>query len=98
MDYMTLAILFGVFGVDRKSTRLNSSHTVIYTLSLHDALPISLRLDIWRRDVLHLTSRVADQFLLPDESGEVGTMPAGESFKAPRRKTSWWASLWTWTT
>src|SRR5476649_2625763 len=27
---------------DRKSTRLNSSHTVIYTLSLHDALPISL--------------------------------------------------------
>src|SRR5882672_8725624 len=30
---------------DRKSTRLNSSHTEIYTLSLHDALPISLRLD-----------------------------------------------------
>src|SRR5579875_243585 len=29
-------------GGDRKSTRLNSSHTVIYTLSLHDALPISL--------------------------------------------------------
>src|SRR5476649_2754377 len=27
---------------DRKSTRLNSSHTVIYTLSLHDALPISM--------------------------------------------------------
>src|SRR5882672_9720209 len=26
---------------DRKSTRLNSSHTVIYTLSLHYALPIS---------------------------------------------------------
>src|SRR6476646_10847432 len=25
---------------DRKSTRLNSSHTVIYTLSLRDALPI----------------------------------------------------------
>src|ERR1035437_7626658 len=25
---------------DRKSTRLNSSHTNIYTLSLHDALPI----------------------------------------------------------
>src|SRR5438034_1196358 len=25
---------------DRKSTRLNSSHTVISTLSLHDALPI----------------------------------------------------------
>src|SRR5947207_1078633 len=29
--------------VDRKSTRLNSSHTVIYPLSLHDALPISAR-------------------------------------------------------
>src|SRR5215218_6795034 len=29
-----------VGGRDRKSTRLNSSHTVIYTLSLHDALPI----------------------------------------------------------
>src|SRR5476649_2199043 len=28
---------------DRKSTRLNSSHTEIYTLSLHDALPISER-------------------------------------------------------
>src|SRR3712207_2972700 len=26
---------------DRKSTRLNSSHANIYTLSLHDALPIS---------------------------------------------------------
>src|SRR5476649_383021 len=29
--------------LDRKSTRLNSSHTVIYTLSLHDALPICER-------------------------------------------------------
>src|SRR5476649_2046358 len=28
---------------DRKSTRLNSSHTEIYTLSLHDALPISFK-------------------------------------------------------
>src|SRR5476649_2425590 len=32
---------------DRKSTRLNSSHTVIYTLSLHDALPISHFLHGW---------------------------------------------------
>src|SRR5882672_9373282 len=31
---------YGVGSTDRKSTRLNSSHTVIYTLSLHDALPI----------------------------------------------------------
>src|SRR5260221_316309 len=30
------------YRVDRKSTRLNSSHTEIYTLSLHDALPILL--------------------------------------------------------
>src|SRR6476646_6067605 len=29
--------------LDRKSTRLNSSHTEIYTLSLHDALPIYRR-------------------------------------------------------
>src|SRR3712207_5062669 len=28
---------------DRKSTRLNSSHANIYTLSLHDALPIYLK-------------------------------------------------------
>src|SRR5436190_1351218 len=30
----------GMCRQDRKSTRLNSSHTVIYPLSLHDALPI----------------------------------------------------------
>src|SRR5476649_2856999 len=40
-----LDLLFGMHDLDfsledRKSTRLNSSHTVIYTLSLHDALPI----------------------------------------------------------
>src|SRR5476649_660528 len=33
--------------LDRKSTRLNSSHTEIYTLSLHDALPISFLSDIF---------------------------------------------------
>src|SRR4030095_3168182 len=32
----------GFWGPDRKSTRLNSSHTEIYTLPLHDALPISI--------------------------------------------------------
>src|SRR5882672_4242412 len=37
-----MRVTIGAFpGRDRKSTRLNSSHTVIYTLSLHDALPIS---------------------------------------------------------
>src|SRR5215211_5898013 len=35
------AAYFRLASRDRKSTRLNSSHTVIYTLSLHDALPIS---------------------------------------------------------
>src|SRR5882672_9948396 len=34
---------------DRKSTRLNSSHTVIYTLSLHDALPICIFFQLERR-------------------------------------------------
>src|ERR1035437_9767479 len=44
---------------DRKSTRLNSSHANIYTLSLHDALPISpqrmprLRRRRGRRAALH---------------------------------------------
>src|SRR5476649_1870956 len=38
---------------DRKSTRLNSSHTEIYTLSLHDALPIltgSVDIEVIARD------------------------------------------------
>src|SRR5476649_1962115 len=45
-NYLTAFVSSFVMGavasmlVDRKSTRLNSSHTVIYTLSLHDALPI----------------------------------------------------------
>src|SRR5215204_4683555 len=38
-----------IIRTDRKSTRLNSSHTEIYTLSLHDALPI---LEVDARDVL----------------------------------------------
>src|SRR5476649_2354812 len=33
-------LLAATIASDRKSTRLNSSHTEIYTLSLHDALPI----------------------------------------------------------
>src|SRR5476649_2028818 len=39
---MASAGMMVCIGRDRKSTRLNSSHTVIYTLSLHDALPIYL--------------------------------------------------------
>src|SRR4030095_812672 len=34
-------VLVDTLMTDRKSTRLHSSHTEIYTLSLHDALPIS---------------------------------------------------------
>src|SRR4029453_11341114 len=40
---------------DRKSTRLNSSHTVIYTLSLHDALPIFLA---QQKDVMDAVQRM----------------------------------------
>src|SRR5476649_2475850 len=38
-----------LIGLDRKSTRLNSSHTVIYTLSLHDALPICVYKAVYRQ-------------------------------------------------
>src|SRR5215211_4147932 len=54
-----------ILGIDRKSTRLNSSHTVIYTLSLHDALPI-YPVDLGREAVDdaradRLDRRLADQ-------------------------------------
>src|SRR5579875_497605 len=54
------------FYLDRKSTRLNSSHTVIYTLSLHDALPICRR----RRGVAAL---------YPPKCYSQFTSPAGRS-------------------
>src|ERR1044072_1251601 len=41
----------GAWQSDRKSTRLNSSHTEIYTLSLHDALPISWHMRTYERGV-----------------------------------------------
>src|ERR671933_135846 len=51
--------------VDRKSTRLNSSHTEIYTLSLHDALPIlvivALVAEIGDLKVLRLKAHAAPQ-------------------------------------
>src|SRR5476649_1385767 len=49
---------------DRKSTRLNSSHTVIYTLSLHDALPIS-------RDRLENIERGGEADALVDRQGRI---------------------------
>src|SRR5476649_2638874 len=48
---------------DRKSTRLNSSHTVIYTLSLHDALPIYLFEQLFALG-LHFFSDFFIQFLI----------------------------------
>src|SRR5476649_1699000 len=47
---------------DRKSTRLNSSHTVIYTLSLHDALPISKSIEVI---ILYLESdtKISSKFI-----------------------------------
>src|SRR5215204_1297089 len=55
-------------GIDRKSTRLNSSHTVIYTLSLHDALPIYPALEVEReRLVARAGSVVLDHAALGDD-------------------------------
>src|ERR1044072_7013409 len=42
VDVIFRAPAEGCLRSERKSTRLNSSHTDIYTLSLHDALPISV--------------------------------------------------------
>src|SRR5476649_955450 len=47
---------------DRKSTRLNSSHTVIYTLSLHDALPISIEVDLFIRYPFPVSLLPKDKF------------------------------------
>src|SRR5476649_2367305 len=63
---------------DRKSTRLNSSHTEIYTLSLHDALPIFF-VAAFSRDVL------------PDEfhrSGTVERVHGDQVFKTIRLERS----------
>src|SRR5260221_572534 len=49
--------------LDRKSTRLNSSHTEIYTLSLHDALPISLFICEWILVMMNFLQRAIVIFL-----------------------------------
>src|SRR5947209_7744702 len=54
---------------DRKSTRLNSSHANIYTLSLHDALPIYwVKAHPGKWGVLELEKLV--RFVLPDVSSK----------------------------
>src|SRR5882672_2868014 len=50
---------------DRKSTRLNSSHTEIYTLSLHDALPISKLAEIVVFDALTVGGLLVAAFGAP---------------------------------
>src|SRR5882672_9451991 len=47
---------------DRKSTRLNSSHTEIYTLSLHDALPIwGTEAQDWAQMLMRMYTRWAER-------------------------------------
>src|SRR5476649_1626416 len=55
--------------LDRKSTRLNSSHTVIYTLSLHDALPISAHLSDITRPAETILNYDADSFTHGSSAG-----------------------------
>src|SRR5215218_8558360 len=59
---------------DRKSTRLNSSHTVIYILSLHDALPIYQR----SVGILKFEPRIAGQCHAAEEGLQSGTNRAHE--------------------
>src|SRR5215204_3595684 len=65
--------------IDRKSTRLNSSHTVIYTLSLHDALPIYQHRRMaaqLHRDPGHAVGREAHQMLA--DAGRAGEADRSE--------------------
>src|SRR5919205_928772 len=62
---------------DRKSTRLNSSHTEIYTLSLHDALPISDGVDEvlraqQQRELAEVHLGDEDLVVAPEDVAEVG--------------------------
>src|ERR687894_381613 len=59
---------------DRKSTRLNSSHTEIYTLSLHDALPICDAVAVALL-VVPVTAAAAE---LPAHAGHARQAPAAQ--------------------
>src|ERR1044072_7150550 len=58
--------------IDRKSTRLNSSHTDIYTLSLPDALPICMAVVYLARDLRH-NRHVALKVLNPELGAVLGS-------------------------
>src|SRR5947208_3323060 len=70
-----IRVLYFTGMLDRKSTRLNSSHQIIsfYTLSLHDALPISL---VWRRPRCCLAVSCSARTLIFNQS----STRAGEYF------------------
>src|SRR5476649_1522679 len=64
---------------DRKSTRLNSSHTVIYTLSLHDALPIfGRRFMTGGNSVVGGHLKIADDVVLAGRSTVSNDVPRSE--------------------
>src|ERR1044072_9098522 len=63
---------------DRKSTRLNFSHTDIYTLSLHDALPIS-RTDSPKRLCTTPRDSSAAQLLSDEYRSAAAPFAAGRS-------------------
>src|SRR5476649_2121249 len=85
---------------DRKSTRLNSSHTVIYTLSLHDALPILLKSGNlwllcgmywcgaygWYFNITYLPDYLHEQFRSEEHTSELQSHSDLHSF--PTRRSS----------
>src|ERR1035437_6373225 len=86
--------------IDRKSTRLNSSHTEIYTLSLHDALPIYVhangvverrqRQDALRRQILphHVDDATAGGGAHRSEEHTSELQPHRDLHSFPTRRSS----------
>src|SRR5476649_1923991 len=63
------------FPRDRKSTRLHSSHTVIYTLSLHDALPICFGGMTGQRHFVAIMSNAAQGLWLEGTTSQTVFVP-----------------------
>src|SRR5260221_265607 len=73
--------------LDRKSTRLNSSHTVIYTLSLHDALPIllsSMRVGSANFAASQKSEDVSSVFVICDFESRIFKIAIAALIDAPR--------------